>query len=254
MAPTAPHTRHTTSGLLIAGALALAIGASVLGGDRAWAQLPTTTLPPLPTSTTTTTAAPTTTTSSTTSTTSSTTSTTSSSTTTTSTTAPDGTTTTTVLGGDEESSNNLLGGGSLSITVPGAADLASGASIAAGSFSAQLGAVTVTDERGGVVSGWSAGVSATDFVTGGGSASERIPPSSISYWSGPATGTSGSGTFLPGQVDAGSAAPLSLGPTAFSALTASGNTSATWNPTVVVTIPPGVVIGQYTGTITHSVA
>jgi hypothetical protein len=251
MAPTEPRPPHTTSGLLIAGALALAIGASLLGRDRAWAQLPSTTLPTLPVSTTTTSAAPTTTTSSTTST-------TSSSTTTTSTTDPDGTTTTTgasdPLGGDEESSNNLLGGGSLSISVPGAADLAGGASIGAGSFSSQLGAVTVTDDRGGIVSGWSARVSATDFVTGGGSASERIPPSSISYWSGPATGTSGTGTFLPGQIGADSAAPLSLGPTAFSALTASGNTSATWNPTVVVTIPPGVVIGQYAGTITHSVA
>jgi hypothetical protein len=155
----------------------------------------------------------------------------------------------------EEAAAQLVGG-SLSISVPASANLSSGTTIDSPSFSAALGDVTVTDTRTGAISGWSASASAsaTDFTTGSGSANERITKASISYWSGAATATSGLATFLPGQATALLAAPLSSTIVAFSAVTISGGTSATWRPTIVVTIPSGVVIGTYQGLITHSVS
>jgi hypothetical protein len=74
------------------------------------------------------------------------------------------------------------------------------------------------------------------------------------YWSGPATATAGTGTFVPGQANAAAAQSLDVSRTAFSKTTGSGNNSATWNPTVVIDIPSQAVIGTYTGTVNHSVA
>jgi hypothetical protein len=34
----------------------------------------------------------------------------------------------------------------------------------------------------------------------------------------------------------------------------SGDNTATWNPTIVVTVPAGAVAGTYSATITHSVS
>jgi hypothetical protein len=147
-----------------------------------------------------------------------------------------------------------LVGGSLSVSVPASANLSSGTTIDTTSFGAVLGNVTVTDTRTGAIGGWTASASATDFTTGAGSVHERIPKASISYWSGTATASSGLATFLPGQATALLAASLSSTIVAFSAVTVSGGTSATWRPTIVVTIPSGVVIGTYQGTITHSVS
>ena len=220
----------------MAGTVVLATGALATGAPGAWAQIPPVTLP----STTTTTAAPTTTT-----------------------TAPPATTTTTaaVTTTTEPTTTTTAAaaagagsGGALAISAPTSANLSNGTSIGAGSLSAHLGAVTVSDSRTGVVSGWTATVTSSAFTTGGGSAPETIAVTNVSYWSGPATATTGLATFLPGQLTAGNAAPCSGSPTAFSAVTASGGTSATWNPTVVVAIPPSAVVGQYHGTITHSVA
>ena len=147
-----------------------------------------------------------------------------------------------------------IGGGSLSITAPAAADLSAGTPINAGSLSAPLGPVTVTDSRTGVVAGWTTTVVATDFVTGGSSLAETIPRSGVAYWSGPATASTGVATFLPGQPDSSTAQTLEAPRVAFSAVTTAGGTSATWNPTLIVSIPIGVVVGQYHATITHSVA
>ena len=145
-------------------------------------------------------------------------------------------------------------GGSLSISVPASANLSSGTAIDTASFSAVLGDLTVSDTRTGAISGWTASAAATDFTTGSGSVNETIPKASISYWSGTATASSGLATFLPGQATALLAASLSSTIVAFSAVTITGATSATWRPTIIVTIPSGVVIGTYQGTITHSVS
>ncbi|WP_440098603.1 ice-binding family protein [Streptosporangium sp. H16] len=138
--------------------------------------------------------------------------------------------------------------GALSISVPGTANLGS---VVAGSptVSAQLGDVTVDDARDSLDASWIATVNATDFTTGGATAPETIPKESITYSPGPATATTGDATFTPGTTgDLGSTR------TAFSASDGTGNNSATWNPTITVTLPPQVIAGTYSAVITHSVS
>lgn len=146
-----------------------------------------------------------------------------------------------------------LTAGSLAITAPASSDLGS---VATGSAttSAQLGAVQVSDGRGALLGTWTGSVSTTDFTTGGGTANEKITKSSIDYWSGAATASSGVGVFTPGQLTSLLKVTLSTGRTAFSAASVVGNNSVTWNPTVIVNVPSAAVAGGYTGTITHSIA
>jgi hypothetical protein len=146
-----------------------------------------------------------------------------------------------------------LAGGALSISASASRDLGSG-STGGGTLSAQLGTVTVTDNRGALVGMWTASVSSTDFTTGGATASETITNGQITYWSGTATASSGTAVFLPGQALAANAQALNVSRTAFSASAIVGNNSASWNPTVTVNVPASVVAGDYAGTITHSVA
>jgi hypothetical protein len=75
----------------------------------------------------------------------------------------------------------------------------------------------------------------------------------IKYWSGPATGTTGTGTFTPGQVAAGNAQVLSSASTAFTLTSGNGTNTTTWQPTLVVIVPLTAAAGVYTGTITQSV-
>jgi hypothetical protein len=142
--------------------------------------------------------------------------------------------------------------GALSITVPAPVNLGSGSPGA--TISGQMGPVNVTDARALLVATWTATVSSADFTTGGASAAETIPKADVSYWSGPATVTTGEGTFTPGQVTAAAAQSLSIPRTAFSLSAGVGNNSATWNPTLVVAVPAAAVGGLYTGRVTHSVA
>ena len=81
----------------------------------------------------------------------------------------------------------------------------------------------------------------------------RFPRSHVSYWSGPATATSGTGTLTPGQATAADAQTLDVNRTAFGLAAGTGNNSVTWNPTVLIAIPAASVAGTYTGAITHSV-
>jgi len=145
-----------------------------------------------------------------------------------------------------------IAGGLLAITAPASAALPSAAPAA--TTTAQLGTVTVTDNRGIASASWTATVTATTFVTGGGTAPQTIPLTQVIYWSGPATATSGTGTFTPGEPAAANAVNLTAPRTAFSLASASPVNSASWNPTLSVSVPPGAVAGTYTATITHSVA
>ncbi|MFI6509649.1 ice-binding family protein [Streptosporangium sp. NPDC050855] len=138
--------------------------------------------------------------------------------------------------------------GTLSVSVPESADLGSVRASGTG-ISARLGAVTVVDTRYALDAAWIATVSATAFTTGGATASETIARSLISYSSGEATATTGDATFIPGV-----AGDLGSTRIAFSASDGAGENSATWNPTITVTLPAGVRVGTYTATITHSVA
>ena len=142
--------------------------------------------------------------------------------------------------------------GGLAVAVPAAANLGSAGPGA--SVTSQLGAVTVTDDRAALNATWTATVSATSFTTGGATATETIANSALSYWSGPATATTGTGTATPGQPTAASAVVLSTGQTAFSWVAGSGNNTAAWNPTLIVAVPATAVAGTYSGTVTHSVA
>ncbi|MFG3436546.1 hypothetical protein ACGF0J_04790 [Nonomuraea sp. NPDC047897] len=144
-------------------------------------------------------------------------------------------------------------GDGLEITVPdGPVSVGTGAP--GTQVSGQIGTVTVSDERAALSATWITSVTATDFTTGGGTPSETVPNTAVRYWSGPATATTGVGTFVPGQLNAASAVFLDQVRTAFSKTTGSGNNSASWNPTVVVDIPASAVAGLYTGTVNHSVA
>ncbi|MFD8526256.1 hypothetical protein ACFV0L_02480 [Streptosporangium canum] len=145
--------------------------------------------------------------------------------------------------------------GGLTITVPdGPVNLGSGAP--GTQISGQLGPVTVSDQRAALTATWTATVIAATggFTTGAGTTPETVPTDDALYWSGPATATTGTGTFVPGQANAAAAQTLNVSRTAFSKTTGSGNNSATWNPTILINVPDQAVAGVYTGTVNHSVA
>jgi hypothetical protein len=138
--------------------------------------------------------------------------------------------------------------GSLAISVPATASLgsvASGATV----ITALLGNVQVVDARASTAGSWTATVSSSSFLTGGGTPAETVPSSDVFYDAGQAIATSGTGTFTPGTP-----AALTAAVTAFSASSEVGSTSVTWDPQITIQIPAAAVSGTYTGTITHSVA
>jgi hypothetical protein len=142
-----------------------------------------------------------------------------------------------------------LTGGSISITAPSTTVNLGSVSVAAGSISTQLGTITVNDNRGLLNGGWTGTVSLSQFTTGAGTAAETI----AAYWSGAATATSGLGSLIGNQLTSGLAVVVNAAQTAFTGGSLIGNNSASWNPTLTVTIPAAVV-GTYTGTVTHTVA
>ncbi len=142
--------------------------------------------------------------------------------------------------------------GVLAISVAASATLPSASP--GGTISAQLGNVSVTDQRGMATPSWTATVTGTTFVTGGGTAPETIPLTQVTYWSGPTTATTGTGTLTPGQANAAAAVSLTAPRTAFTFASGSPVNSASWNPTLSVSVPAAAVAGTYTATITHSVA
>jgi hypothetical protein len=148
----------------------------------------------------------------------------------------------------------LEAAGGLSISVPASTELSAGTATNAGSITAQLGSVSVSDLRGTLLGSWTASVASSDFTTGTATAEETIGKANVNYWSGASTASTGVGVFTPGQLTGAVAESLSASRTAFAATATVGNTSATWNPTVVVTVPSTAVVGTYSGTITHSAA
>ncbi|MFG1868743.1 Ig domain-containing protein [Micromonospora arborensis] len=134
--------------------------------------------------------------------------------------------------------------GGLRISVPEQSSLGTilgGESVIAG----QLGTVTVTDDRGPAAGSWTATVTITDFTMGAGSAT--IGRELVSYASGPATASSGSGTFTPRPEVALSAPQVAAN------WTGSGTNAVSWNPTLRVVVPPERIAGTYTAVVTHSV-
>ena len=147
-----------------------------------------------------------------------------------------------------------LTGGAISITVPTASVNLGSVSVAAGTLSGQLGTVTVHDGRGLLNGSWTSTVSSSHFTTGGQTAAETINGTSVSYWSGAATATSGVGTLVGSQLTSLAAVVINAAQTAFTGGSLIGNNTASWNPTLIITIPAAAVVGTYTGTVTHTVA
>jgi hypothetical protein len=144
--------------------------------------------------------------------------------------------------------------GTLDIVAPAAADIGGGAP--GTDITGTIGPVTVTDSRASADASWEVTVTSTNFTTGTGTPSEVILATEVEYWSGPATATTGDGTFTPGQPTAADAEPLDnvLPVIAFTHTGGTGNNTATWNPTLIVHAPLDSEAGTYTGTVTHSVA
>jgi hypothetical protein len=142
--------------------------------------------------------------------------------------------------------------GGLAITVPASANL--GAGSPGTLLPAPLGVVQVVDQRALLNASWTTTVSGTNFTTGTATAAETVTTAFVDYWSGPAITNAGNGTFTPGQATAAQEQNLTTARVAFSMTAGTGNTSASWNPTVEVEIPAGAVFGTYNGTVTHSVS
>jgi hypothetical protein len=138
-------------------------------------------------------------------------------------------------------------GGSLSITAPTVAgNLGSRANtVAGGTISGSLGVVQVNDARSAAAgSGWVASVISTAFTPPSGPA---IAASAVSYSGGAITKT-GTATFTANNPE-----DLTAVVPAVTATGITGDNSASWNPSITVTVPGGVAAGVYSATITHSV-
>jgi len=147
-----------------------------------------------------------------------------------------------------------LTAGALAITTPASVALGSVATGTATTASVALGNVSTSDARGTLLGTWTTTVSSSDFTTGAATTNETVTKANAFYWSGAATATTGTGTFLPGQLLVANKVSLSSSQTAFSASALVGNNTATWDPTVIINIPSAAVAGAYSGTVTHSVA
>lgn len=136
--------------------------------------------------------------------------------------------------------------GGLTLTAPASADLGSGAPGTI--ISSAIGTVTVTDDRALLDASWIATASSTDFITAGGGTNKTIPVGDATYTPGEVT-TTGTITATPSTIT------LSGIPQTVVAGTAgSGNNTASWNPTIAVSVPSTAVGGAYAATLTESVS
>jgi hypothetical protein len=136
-----------------------------------------------------------------------------------------------------------LTGGTLALSVQGTAALTNGTS-GTTAISGSLGAVSVTDDRGGTVN-WNVSGASTAFTgaKAGGSSS-----TAVSYTGGVVTET-GTITVADGTAKTLTATAVSVvAPTAVS-----GNNTASWSPTLGVTMPAGALADTYSGTVTTSI-
>jgi hypothetical protein len=150
-------------------------------------------------------------------------------------------------GGDPDTTLTFtVTSGLLTLSAPGSAALGTG--LPGSTITGSLGAVTVTDDRALLAATWTVSASSTDFTTGTGATLATIPAADAGYDPNEIT-TTGAITATGTTID------LSATPTPVVVGTAgSGNNTAAWNPTISVDLPPAAVGGDYTGTLTQSVA
>lgn len=138
-------------------------------------------------------------------------------------------------------------GGALGITVPvDAGNLGSRPNtVAGGVISGPLGQVQVSDGRSAAAgSGWVVSAISTAFTPPAGPA---IAASAVGYTAG-AIAKVGTATYAANDpTNLTGVAPV------VTATGITGDNSATWSPTIHVTVPGGMAAGVYSATITHSV-
>lgn len=157
-----------------------------------------------------------------------------------------------------------LTSGGLAIATPTAtATLVGGsiASIAGAAVQGSIGSTTVTDARGGVV-GWKTTMKGTAFSNGTGDGFTTIPVGNVKAFVPVTDAVTGlvsstgvvTATALP-YVTAATGLPLTT--TAQDFVTATlvvGSNSATFAPSLNVSIPANATAGTYTGTVTQTVS
>ena len=142
---------------------------------------------------------------------------------------------------DDTVTTFTLTGAGLTLSVVGTASLTGQASgVSANTITGTLGAVSVTDARGGTA-GWVASAASTTFTGTGLSVSNGV-----AYTNGTVTET-GTNT-----VAAVSGLSITTVKPVATATEVSGNNTASWNPTLDVSMPAGALAGVYTGTVTTS--
>jgi hypothetical protein len=150
-------------------------------------------------------------------------------------------------GGDPDTTVTFtVTSGSLTMTAPATADLGSGApgTIITGA----LGTTAVTDDRALLAAAWTADASSTDFTTGTATPAETIPVADAFYDPGVITTTGTITATGTGITLSGTPAPVVRGTAGV------GDNTASWDPTIAVTVPDSAVVGPYTGTLTQSVS
>ena len=131
--------------------------------------------------------------------------------------------------------------GEIGITAPADPALTSVPATAAGTtVTIALGEIAVSDLSGGT--GWTVGAAATPFT--GADAGGVL--GSVAY---PAVVAATVGSAV---VTGSALAALTEVPVAVQDAAATGANSATWSPTLTLTIPAGAQVDSYTSTITHS--
>lgn len=142
---------------------------------------------------------------------------------------------------DDTATTFTLTGGQLTLSVVGTATLTDEASgVDANTITGTLGVVTVDDARGGTT-GWEASAGSSTFTGTGLSVS-----TDVAYANGTVTET-GTNT-----VAADSTASISTARAVATATAVSGNNTASWDPTLTVSMPAGALAGDYAGTVTTS--
>jgi hypothetical protein len=162
------------------------------------------------------------------------------------------------LGGSPAEATSVtfsLTGGSLSVAQPSStATLTGGAlgGLAGSAITGSLGSTTVTDGRGGVT-GWTSTIAQTTAFSDG---TTTIPVGNTKAWVASAIVPTGVAAVSSGLY-VSQATGLALTGTAQNFVTATavvGNNSATFNPSIAVTIPSNATAGDYTGAITQTVS
>jgi hypothetical protein len=148
--------------------------------------------------------------------------------------------------------------GTLSMTAPDSVDLGTGA--VGGTITGVLGGggagsvpTVVTDDRALDAASWTVTASSTNWTTGAGTPTERIPAADVSYDPGTIT-TTGVITATGTTIALANSTLPALDNTVVAGTNGIGDNSATWDPIISVAVPAGAVAGAYTGTLTQSVA